>query len=90
MALGEGKFDEGGARNRRGQQAASQPSKRLNRVYNCIESLSEQSKAALNGVILSSASWFDEKNYEKTKKKKKHISRTAVGKSVLEECDERR
>jgi hypothetical protein len=56
--------------------AASQPSKRLNRVYNCIESLSKQSKAALNGVILSSASWFDEKNYEKTKKKKKQFSRS--------------
>jgi hypothetical protein len=82
MALGEGKFDEGGARNRRGQ-AASQPSKRLNRVYNCIESLSKQSKAALNGVILSSASWFDEKNYEKTKKKKKNNSRGRLSGSRL-------
>jgi hypothetical protein len=88
MALGEGKFDEGGARNRRGQQAASQPSKRLNRVYNCIESLSEQSKAALNGVILSSASWFDEKN-EKKKKKKNNSADGSRGIS-LEECDERR
>jgi hypothetical protein len=62
----------------------------LNRVYNCIESLSKQSKAALNGVILSSASWFDEKNYEKTKKKKKQFSRTVLGEVSLEECDERR
>jgi hypothetical protein len=85
MALGEGKFDEGGARNRRGQ-AASQPSKRLNRVYNGIESLSKQSKAALNGVILSSASWFDER-IEKAKKGNLADGSREVG---LEECDERR
>jgi hypothetical protein len=61
----------------------------LNRVYNCIESLSKQSKAALNGVILSSASWFDEKNGEETKKKKIVLAECSreIG---LEECDERR
>jgi hypothetical protein len=61
----------------------------LNRVYNCIESLSKQSKAALNGVILSSASWFDEKNYEKTKKKKTILA-DGSREVVFEECDERR
>jgi hypothetical protein len=89
MALGEGKFDEGGARNRRGQ-AASQPSKRLNRVYNCIESLSKQSKAALNGVILSSASWFATRRITRKPKKKKTILADGSREVVLEECDERR
>jgi hypothetical protein len=65
-----------GARNRRGE-AAGKPSQRLNRVYNCIESLSN--KAALNGVVLSSASWFDENDDKKSSKK---ICETVSGKSA--------
>jgi hypothetical protein len=69
MALGEGKFDERGARNRHGQ-AANQPSKRFHRVYYRTASSRCRSKAALNGVILSSASWIDQKIASKKLKKK--------------------
>jgi predicted metal-binding protein len=53
MALGEGKFDEErrSKSTRTSGQAASQPSKRLNRVYNCIESLSEQSGAERRHLV---------------------------------------
>jgi hypothetical protein len=52
MALGEGKFDEEALEiDADKRTAASQPSKRLNRVYNCIESLSEQSGAERRHLV---------------------------------------
>jgi hypothetical protein len=69
MALGEGKFDERGARNRHGQ-AANQPSRDfIESIYRTASSRC-RSKAALNGVILSSASWIDREQLQNKNKKK--------------------
>ena len=88
MALGEGKFDEGGARNRRGQ-AASQPSKRLNRVYHIgVESLSEQSGAERRHLVKCELVRREDCKKIKNKTKKKLASDTRG--ISLEECDERR
>jgi hypothetical protein len=85
MALGEGKFDERGARNRRGQADKRQANRRRDRIESITAWSRCRSKAALNGVILSSASLFD----EKISKKKKKLASGMRGIS-LEESDERR
>jgi hypothetical protein len=87
MALGEGKFDERGARIRRGQ-AASGNNRRRDRIESITAWSRCRSKAALNGVILSSASLFDEKFKKKKKTKKKLAS--GMREISLEESDERR
>jgi hypothetical protein len=64
-------------------QAASKPSKRLNRVYNCIESLSEQSGAERRHLVKCEL-------VRREQKKKKKSLQTVLGEISLEECDERR
>jgi hypothetical protein len=44
-------IDAGQADKRTSGQSETQPSKRLNRVYNCIESLSEQSGAERRHLV---------------------------------------
>jgi hypothetical protein len=68
MALGEGKFDDGGARNRRDKRTSGKQT--VKETESSLTSASSRcrSKAALNGVILSSASWFDENRKKKKKK----------------------
>jgi hypothetical protein len=82
------KFDETAARNRCGQ-AASRPFKRFHRVYHHSTVSSRcRNKAALNGVISSSASWFDEKIASQKKKKKKKKTVSSGSREIrLEECD---
>jgi hypothetical protein len=62
MALGEVKFDEGGARKRLEQAEAN---RRTNRMGTITALDRCRNKATVNGVILSNTSWFDEQNEKK-------------------------